>query len=30
VDFQHADDEDLETELRRQAPRGSVARAARR
>jgi putative nucleotidyltransferase with HDIG domain len=30
VDFHHADDEDLETELRRQAPRGSVARAARR
>ncbi len=29
VDFQHADDEDLETELQRQAPRGSVARTAR-
>ena len=29
VDFHHADDEDLETELRRQAPRGSVARSAR-
>jgi putative nucleotidyltransferase with HDIG domain len=30
VDFRHADDEDLEAELRRQAPRSSVARAARR
>jgi HD-GYP domain-containing protein (c-di-GMP phosphodiesterase class II) len=29
VDFHHADDEDLEAELRRQAPRGSVARSAR-
>jgi len=29
VDFHHADDEDLEAELRRQAPRGSAARAAR-
>ena len=30
VDFRHADDEDLEAELRRQAPRGSAARTARR
>lgn len=29
VEFRHADDEDLEAELRRQAPRGSAARAAR-
>jgi putative nucleotidyltransferase with HDIG domain len=29
VDFRHADDEDLEAELRRQAPRGSAVRAAR-
>ncbi len=29
VDFQHADDEDLEAELRRQAPRGSAVRSAR-
>jgi putative nucleotidyltransferase with HDIG domain len=29
VEFHHADDEDLEAELRRQAPRGSAARAAR-
>ncbi len=29
VDFHHADDEDLEAELQRQAPRGSAARAAR-
>ncbi len=27
VDFQHADDEDLEAELRRQAPRGSATRS---
>ena len=27
VDFQHADDEDLEAELRRQVPRGSSARS---
>ncbi|HZH24392.1 MAG TPA: HD domain-containing phosphohydrolase [Solirubrobacteraceae bacterium] len=30
LDFQHADDEDLEAELRNQAPRGSTARSARR
>jgi putative nucleotidyltransferase with HDIG domain len=30
VDFRHSDDEDLEAELRRQAPRGSAVRAARR
>ena len=29
LDFRHADDEDLEAELRRQAPRGSAARTAR-
>ena len=29
VDFQHADDADLEAELRRQAPRSSAARSAR-
>jgi putative nucleotidyltransferase with HDIG domain len=29
VDFRHSDDEDLEAELRRQAPRGSAVRAAR-
>ena len=29
LDFQHADDEDLEAELRKQAPRGSAARSAR-
>jgi putative nucleotidyltransferase with HDIG domain len=29
LDFRHADDEDLEAELRRQAPRGSATRAAR-
>jgi putative nucleotidyltransferase with HDIG domain len=28
LDFRHADDEDLEAELRRQAPRGSTARTA--
>ena len=28
LDFRHADDEDLEAELRMQAPRGSAARAA--
>jgi putative nucleotidyltransferase with HDIG domain len=30
VDFQHADDEDLEAELRRQLPRGSAVRSAAR
>ncbi len=30
LDFHHADDEDLEAELDRQAPRGSAARAGRR
>jgi HD-GYP domain-containing protein (c-di-GMP phosphodiesterase class II) len=29
LDFHHADDEDLEAELRRQAPRSSMARSAR-
>jgi putative nucleotidyltransferase with HDIG domain len=29
LDFRHADDEELEAELRRQPPRGSAARAAR-
>ena len=29
VDFRHADDEDFEAELRRQAPRGPAARTAR-
>ncbi len=29
LDFQHADDEDLEAELLKQAPRGSAARSAR-
>ena len=29
VDFRHSDDEDLEAELRRQAPRGGAVRAAR-
>jgi len=30
LDFRHADDEDLQAELDRQAPRGSTARAGRR
>ena len=29
VDFRHADDEDLEAELQRQAPRRTAARSAR-
>jgi HD-GYP domain-containing protein (c-di-GMP phosphodiesterase class II) len=29
LDFRHADDEDLETELSRQAPRSTVVRSAR-